>query len=222
MILKTNEMVDKKITSERLFANERDLLPPACGLIAGVDEAGRGPLAGPVVAAAVVLPLGIPIEGVFDSKALTHIQRERVFIEILRHAIDIGIGMADQDLIDRINILQGTIQAMREALAGLVVQPEYILIDALSIPNMDGIPQKAIIKGDQRCYSIAAASIVAKVIRDRMMKRLHIKYPAYNFVQNKGYGTKEHIEALVRIGPCPVHRRTFKRVKEFCAVKNIS
>ncbi len=208
-------MIDTGKSSKRLLAYEKEILPPECGFVAGLDEAGRGPLAGPVVAAAVMLPLDVPIEGVFDSKALTPAQREKVFAKIVNLAIDIGIGLADQELIDRINILQGTIQAMRGALCNLLVKPDYVLIDALSIPDIDDIPQKAVIKGDQKCYSIAAASIVAKVVRDRLMNRLHLRYPEYNFARNKGYGTREHIEAIVRVGPCPLHRRTFKRVKEF-------
>ena len=209
-------MTDIENLSDELVRYERQIVPPDCELIAGLDEAGRGPLAGPVVAAAVVLPIWEPIPGVFDSKALTASQRENVFASILDVAFDIGIGMTDQRVIDEINILEGTKLAMHQALANLVVKPDFILIDAVSIPEFDNIRQKAIIKGDQKCYSIAAASIVAKVVRDRLMRRFHLKYPAYNFAQNKGYGTKEHIEAIARVGPCPLHRRTFKRVKEFC------
>ena len=208
--------MDIPAVSKRLFAFERSLVTPGTGLIAGIDEAGRGPLAGPVVAAAVILPLNSPIEGVFDSKALTPLERERIFVEIVNQALDIGVGIADRECIDRENILQATIHAMRQALERLLVRPEYILIDALTIPGFDDIPQRGIVKGDQRCYSIAAASIVAKVLRDRMMHRFHHTYPAYNFASNKGYGTREHIETLVRIGPCPLHRRTFRKVKELC------
>jgi ribonuclease HII len=208
--------------SKKLFTFEREILPQGCGLIAGLDEAGRGPLAGPVVAAAVVLPLGAPIDGVFDSKALSPAKREKVFFKIVNRAIDIGIGLVGQDLIDQINILQSTIQAMRQALNKLIVKPEFILIDALSIPETCKIPQKAVIKGDQKCYSIAAASIVAKVVRDRLMKKFHLKYPEYNFESNKGYGTQEHLKALASVGPCPLHRRSFKRVKELCIAENSS
>lgn len=215
-------MIKSDNIAEKLLAFEREIVPPGCGIVAGIDEAGRGPLAGPVVAAAVVLPLGMPIDGVFDSKALTPAQREKVFIKIRDLAIDIGIGLADQVLIDKINILQSTIQAMREALDSLIVKPEFVLIDALSIPDIGDIPQKAIIKGDQKCYSVAAASIVAKVFRDELMRKFHLKYPAYNFARNKGYGTQEHLNALARVGPCHLHRRSFKRVKEFCITENNS
>jgi ribonuclease HII len=208
--------------SKKLLAFEKEILPQGCGLVAGLDEAGRGPLAGPVVAAAVVLPLGAPIDDVFDSKALSPGKREKIFLKIVNRAIDIGIGLVGQDLIDQINILQSTIQAMRQALNKLIVKPEFILIDALSIPDAGNIPQKAIIKGDQKCYSIAAASIVAKVVRDRLMNKFHLKYPEYNFVRNKGYGTQEHLKAIASVGPCPLHRRSFKRVKEFCIAENKS
>jgi ribonuclease HII len=207
-----------RISVHDLIEYEKSLLPSESRLVAGVDEAGRGPLAGPVLAAAVIMPNSTPIEGIFDSKALTQKERERVFLRIVSLAIDIGVGLADPDMIDKINILQATIQAMYAAIENLLVRPDYVLIDAVHIPALDGdgIQQKSVIKGDQKCYSIAAASIVAKVIRDRLMNKLHIKYPSYNFAQNKGYGTKEHLEALVKVGPSPVHRKTFKRVKELC------
>ena len=203
-------------TVNELIAFEREILPSDSKMAAGLDEAGRGPLAGPVVAAAVILPRNAGIDGIFDSKALTLAQRERAFGKILGRAIDIGIGLADQTLIDKINILQATIQAMRAAISNLLVRPDWLLIDAVYIPNMDDINQKPVIKGDQKSYSIAAASIVAKVVRDRLMNKLHLRYPSYNFARNKGYGTKEHIETLARMGPCPLHRRTFNKVKEFC------
>lgn len=215
-------MIKSGRTVNDLIAFERKILPPECKIVAGIDEAGRGSLAGPVLAAAVILPHDIQIEGIFDSKALTPAQRERAFRRIVSLGIDIGIGLADHDMIDRINILQSTIQAMQAAISNLLVRPDCVLIDAMSIPGMDDMEQKLVIKGDQRCYSIAAASIVAKVIRDRLMNRLHLRYPVYNFTKNKGYGTKEHIETLARLGPCPLHRRTFKRVKEFCQTKHIN
>ncbi len=205
---------------KELIEFEQNILPPECRLVAGIDEAGRGPLAGPVLSAAVILPHGIQIEGIFDSKALTPLQRERAFDKIVSLAIDIGIGVVDADVIDRINILQATIMAMQFAVKDLLVIPDCILIDAVSLPGLDNIVQKSIIKGDEKSYSIAAASIVAKVIRDRLMNRLHIKYPAYNFAKNKGYGTKEHIGAIAKAGPCPVHRLTFNKVREFCLIKN--
>jgi len=199
-----------------LMEYDRDITPPDCKIIAGIDEAGRGPLAGPVLAAAVIMPKTIQIEGVYDSKALTPLQRERVFSQIISLAIDIGIGVVESDIIDKINILQATILAMNSAIEDLHVRPDCILIDAVTLPYIYGIVQRPIKKGDQKSYSIAAASIIAKVVRDRLMSRLHKKYPIYNFAKNKGYGTREHREALSKLGPSPVHRLTFKRVKEFC------
>ncbi|MBN2372262.1 ribonuclease HII [bacterium] len=199
-----------------LAAFEREILPPDCNIVAGLDEAGRGPLAGPVIAAAVILPQDDLIDGIYDSKALTPAQREMAFEEIVSRSVDIGIGLADHTLIDEINILQATVRAMRAAISNLLVRPDCVLIDAVNIPGMDDIHQRPVIKGDQKSYSIAAASIVAKVVRDRLMNRLHLRYPVYNFARNKGYGTKDHIEALARFGPCPLHRLTFNKVKEFC------
>ena len=183
--------------------------------LAGLDEAGRGPLAGPVVAAAVMLPRGLWIEGVRDSKQLSPAQREKLFLPVQSLAIDYGIGIVAPEVIDRINILQATRLAMQKALRVLKQPPEFLLIDALNLPDVE-IPQLAIIKGDALCHSIAAASILAKVTRDRLMGEYHQEYPQYNFVSHKGYGTEEHLEKIKEFGPCPIHRRSFKGVKEVC------
>lgn len=179
--------------------------------IAGLDEAGRGPLAGPVVAAAVMLPDGLLIPGVTDSKQVAEQDRERLFDVIREQAICFGIGIADERTIDDVNILQATIIAMERALQALVPVPDYLLLDAITLPRVP-LPQKPIIKGDVRSHSIAAASILAKVTRDRLMRELHQKYPHYNFHKHKGYGTKEHLALLREHGPCAAHRMTFRPV----------
>lgn len=183
--------------------------------LAGIDEAGRGPLAGPVVAAAVVLPSGILIEGIRDSKQLPPLRRENLCRVIEARAIDYGIGIIDNEVIDRINIVQATCLAMKEALLALKEPPDFLLLDALNLPDM-AIPQIAIVKGDALCYSIAAASILAKVTRDRLMLEYHKSYPHYNFLAHKGYGTAEHLKLLREYGPCQIHRRSFKGVTEVC------
>ncbi len=179
--------------------------------IAGIDEAGRGSLAGPVVAAAVILPMDIHIEGVKDSKLLGEKTREVLFHEIYSKAVTIGVGITDEKVIDKINIYNATLRAMKAAVADLSINPDCLLIDALFLPDIS-IPQKAIIKGDLYCFSIAAASIIAKVTRDRIMIEYHKKYPQYNFRFNKGYGTREHREKIEYFGPCEIHRRTFRGV----------
>ncbi len=179
--------------------------------IAGLDEAGRGPLAGPVVAAAVVLPDGLLIPGVTDSKKLTEQQRERLFDEIIAAAVAYGIGTADERTIDEVNILQATFIAMERALQAIVPPPDLLLLDAVTLPRTR-LLQKAIIKGDARSHSIAAASILAKVTRDRIMQELHERYPYYNFQKHKGYGTKEHLELIRKYGPCEAHRRSFEPI----------
>jgi ribonuclease HII len=180
--------------------------------IAGLDEAGRGPLAGPVVAAAVILPRDAVFPGLRDSKKLTVLQRERFDEAIRRRALAVGIGVVGPDVIDRINILQATLRAMVQALESLTLNPDYLLIDALTLPDLQ-IPQKALIRGDDRSQSIAAASVIAKVTRDRMMLECDRLFPQYHFRSHKGYGTAEHLEALARFGPCPIHRKTFRRVR---------
>ena len=178
--------------------------------IAGVDEAGRGPLAGPVVAAAVILPEDFDVPGVDDSKKLSEKRREELFDIITERAVAYGIGMADHSIIDEINILQATKLAMKEAISSLQQQPDYILFDAMRIDDLE-IPQESVIKGDAKVLAVAAASIVAKVTRDRMMAEYSAEYPGYAFEKNKGYGTKAHYEGLRAYGMCPIHRRTFLR-----------
>ncbi|MCM1157600.1 MAG: ribonuclease HII [Bacteroidales bacterium] len=183
-----------------------------CRYICGIDEVGRGPLAGPVVAAAVVLPKDVDIYYLNDSKQLSEKKRERLYDEIMEKAVAVGIGFADEKCIDEINILQADYVAMRKALDKLTVTPDVLLNDAVTIPEVD-ILQEAIIKGDTKSISIAAASIVAKVTRDRFMVEMDEKYPGYDFAGNKGYGSAKHIQALKEIGPCEIHRRTF--IKNF-------
>ena len=177
-------------------------------MICGIDEVGRGPLAGPVVAGAVILPKDCRILYINDSKKLTPARREELYDIIREKAIAVGIGMANHARIDEINILQATYEAMRAAIGNLEVEPDLLLNDAVSIPEVT-IPQVPIIKGDAKSISIGAASIVAKVFRDRMMTEYDKIYPGYGFAANKGYGSGEHIEALRRLGPCPIHRRSF-------------
>lgn len=177
-------------------------------VLAGMDEAGRGPLAGPVVCACVVFDEDCIIPFVNDSKKLSAKRRELLFDEIYKKAISIGVGIADNKLIDEINILNATKKAMADAVKALSVTPDIILVDALTIDEIK-IPQEGIVKGDAKSFSIAAASIIAKVIRDRMMAEFDKVYPGYNFSSHKGYGTKAHYEALREHGPCEIHRRTF-------------
>jgi ribonuclease HII len=182
-------------------------------IIAGIDEAGRGPLAGPVVAAAVILPEGLMIPGVDDSKKLTEQKREKLFEVIMGRAISVGIGIVDPDVIDRINILQATRLAMLKAVEQLTPQPDYLLIDGITRIN-SSIPQKTVKKGDSLSLSIAAASIIAKVTRDRLMVEMDHMYPGYGLAGHKGYGSALHMEAIRRLGPSPIHRLTFGGVKE--------
>lgn len=180
-------------------------------VIAGLDEAGRGPLAGPVVAAAVVLPKRARLQGVDDSKKLSAGQREEAFSLLNEKARAVGIGIVEAHEIDRLNILQASLKAMQLAVENLPVRPDFLLIDgihSLSLP----LAQQAIPKGDQRCLSIAAASIMAKVTRDRLMMAYHDQYPQYNFAQHKGYGTKEHLQAIRKYGCCPLHRQSFRAI----------
>ena len=181
-------------------------------LICGIDEAGRGPLAGPVVAGAVILPDDCEILYLNDSKKLSPAKRELLYDEIMEKAEAVGVGMASPARIDEINILQATYEAMREAVSNLGVSPQLLLNDAVTIPDVS-IPQVPIIKGDAKSVSIAAASIIAKVTRDRLMVQYDEILPGYGFAQHKGYGSKEHIEAIRRLGPTPIHRQTF--IKNF-------
>ncbi len=183
--------------------------------VAGIDEAGRGPLAGPVVAAAVILPGECRIPRLTDSKKLSPALREKLFPLIQEKAVAWGVGSCDAGLIDRINILEATRRAMEAAVAALHPSPDYLLIDALWIH--DPTPQKGIIKGDLLSHSISAASVIAKVTRDRLMAEFHQRYPEYNFQKHKGYGTLEHRRILQERGPCPIHRKTFRGVREYCS-----
>ena len=185
---------------ERDYENE--------GLICGIDEVGRGPLAGPVVAGAVILPKNCEILYLNDSKQLSAEKREQLYDVILEHAVAVGIGIVSPQRIDEINILQATYEAMRQAIEKLNPQPAVLLNDAVRIPQV-AIQQVPIIKGDAKSVSIAAASIVAKVTRDRMMERYEEVFPGYGFARNKGYGSKEHIETLQTMGPTAIHRRSF-------------
>ncbi len=176
--------------------------------IAGIDEVGRGPLAGPVVSAAVVMPKGLKIPYVNDSKKCSEKLRERLYDEIMEKAVSVGIGIVSPGTIDRINILQATIESMKTAISELDVKADVLLVDAVNIPGVDA-KQVSIIKGDEKSQSIAAASIIAKVTRDRMMKDYDELYPGYGFASNKGYGSKEHIEGIKSLGPTPIHRISF-------------
>lgn len=176
--------------------------------LAGVDEAGRGPLAGPVVAAAVIFPKAVIIPGVNDSKKLTEKKREALYGLIREQALSIGIGIVQHDVIDRINIYKASILAMRKAIEDLAVPPQFIAADGNSFVH-DAIPYENVIDGDAKVFTIAAASIVAKVTRDRMMRAYHEQFPQYGFARHKGYGTKQHIEAIRQHGLCDIHRKTF-------------
>lgn len=179
-----------------------------CDYICGIDEAGRGPLAGPVVAGAVILPKGLKIPYLNDSKQLSEKKREELYDAIMEQAVSVGVGIVSPERIDEINILQATYEAMREAVGTLSYRPDVLLNDAVIIPELT-IPQEKIIKGDAKSLSIAAASVIAKVTRDRMMKAYHELFPEYGFEKHKGYGSKEHIEMIQKIGPCAIHRRSF-------------
>lgn len=193
---------------EKMSEYEKRLRDKGFSSIAGVDEAGRGPLAGPVCAAAVILPEGIYIEGLNDSKKLSEKKREELYDIIINSAVSYNIEMVSEKVIDEINILQATYLAMNRAVEGLEVKPDYVLIDGNRIENMK-IAHETVIKGDSKSVSIAAASILAKVTRDRYICKLADKYPEYNFQKHKGYGTAEHREAILKYGPCELHRRTF-------------
>ena len=201
------------------FKYERELLTRGIALVAGVDEAGRGPLAGPVVAAAVMFPsewvqTGLPhaLRGLNDSKQLSPEARERYFSALTGDPlVHYGIGIVGECVIDTINILQATHRAMNEALAQLTPGPEHTLVDGLLVSSLR-LPQTPIIDGDCKSYSIAAASVIAKVTRDRLMVEYHRQYPGYGFAEHKGYGTPKHLSALAQHGPCPIHRRSFAPV----------
>lgn len=197
----------ERLETLRLYERQYEEQYP---MICGIDEVGRGPLAGPVCASAVILPKDCEILYINDSKKLSEARREALYEEIMEKAISVGIGFASPETIDEVNILQATYIAMRDAISQLKVAPDILLNDAVTIPQVS-VKQVPIIKGDAKSISIAAASIIAKVTRDRLMKEYDAVMPEYRFAQNKGYGTKEHIDALREFGPSPIHRKTFIR-----------
>ena len=192
-----------------LFEFDEKLKKDINGFLCGVDEAGRGPLAGPVVVASVALPADSMIQGINDSKKISESKREKLYDLILQEAISYGIGIIYQDEIDEINILQATKKGLHEAVKSMEIKPNVILVDALTGIDTLGIPYKSIIKGDAKSYSIGAASIIAKVTRDRIMREWDKIYPEYGFAGHKGYGTAKHIEAIKKYGLTPIHRKTF-------------
>lgn len=200
----------------RMQRYERSLYQQGVEYIAGVDEAGRGCLAGPVVAAAVILPHEWTVWEVNDSKQLPESKREELFSRIQEQAVSWGVGIIPETVIDQVNILQATYRAMEQAIAALDTTPQYLLLDAVTLKNVQ-IPQRGIPKGDSLSISIAAASILAKVTRDRLMIEYDKQYPDYGFARHKGYGTKQHRQAIATHGPCPIHRKTFRGVKEHCS-----
>ena len=203
----TGERLEKELA--RLEAmKEFERKYDGCSLICGVDEAGRGPLAGPVAAGAVILPKDCTILYLNDSKKLSEKRREELFLEIREKAVSYSVGIVGPERIDEINILQATYEAMRQAVSGLGVVPDLLLNDAVTIPEL-AIPQVPIIKGDAKSVSIAAASILAKVTRDHRMEEYDRQFPQYGFAKHKGYGTAAHVAAIREFGPCPIHRRSF-------------
>lgn len=194
---------------EKLKEIENQLHPKGFNYICGIDEAGRGPLAGPVVIASVIMPIDSMIEGVNDSKKISEKKREKLYDLIIKEAIAYGVGIVEQDVIDEINILNATKKGLTLSLKELNKKPDLILVDALNHIDTLGVPYESIIKGDAKSYSIAAASIIAKVTRDRIMREWANVYPQYGFEKHKGYGTANHIQAIKEFGLCPLHRRSF-------------
>lgn len=208
------KQVDEDLRLEKMLAYEKELYTQGIHLIAGVDEVGRGPLAGPVVAAAVILPKACKIPGLNDSKKIPKSKHKEIYEAVLQNAIAIGIGIKDNQVIDQVNIYEATKLAMMEAIGQLEPQPQHLLIDAMRLDLP--IPQTSIIKGDANSLSIAAASIVAKVTRDQMMEEFDKEYPGYDFAQNAGYGTAKHLAGLDKLGVTSIHRRSFEPVKSMC------
>lgn len=208
------KQVDEDLRLEKMLAYEKELYTQGIHLIAGVDEVGRGPLAGPVVAAAVILPENCKIPGLNDSKKIPKSKHKEIYEAVLQNAIAIGIGVKDNQVIDQVNIYEATKLAMMEAIGQLDPQPQHLLIDAMKLDLP--IPQTSIIKGDANSLSIAAASIVAKVTRDQMMEEFDKEYPGYDFAQNAGYGTAKHLAGLDKLGVTPIHRRSFEPIKSMC------
>ena len=217
-IAKRKKEIQKRLDEderlEGMLAYEKELYTQGIQLIAGVDEVGRGPLAGPVVAAAVILPKACKIPGLNDSKKIPKSKHKEIYEAVLQNAIAIGIGVKDNHVIDQVNIYEATKLAMMEAIGQLEPQPQHLLIDAMKLDLP--ISQTSIIKGDANSLSIAAASIVAKVTRDQMMEEFDCEYPGYDFTQNAGYGTANHLAGLHKLGVTPIHRRSFEPVKSMC------
>ena len=217
-IVKRKRDIQKRIDEderlEGMLTYEKECYARGIELIAGVDEVGRGPLAGPVVAAAVILPKGCKIPGLNDSKKIPKAKHKEIYEAVLQNAIAIGIGVKDNHVIDQVNIYEATKLAMMEAIGQLEPQPQHLLIDAMKLDLP--ISQTSIIKGDANSLSIAAASIVAKVTRDQMMEEFDREYPGYDFAQNAGYGTANHLDGLHQLGVTPIHRRSFEPVKSMC------
>ena len=208
------KQVDEDLRLEKMLAYEKELYAQGMDLIAGVDEVGRGPLAGPVVAAAVILPKACKIPGLNDSKKIPKSKHKEIYEAVLQNAIAIGIGVKDNHVIDQVNIYEATKLAMMEAIGQLEPQPQHLLIDAMKLDLP--ISQTSIIKGDANSLSIAAASIVAKVTRDQMMEEFDCEYPGYDFAKNAGYGTANHLAGLDQLGVTPIHRRSFEPIKSMC------
>ena len=208
------KQVDEDLRLEKMLAYEKELYTQGIQLIAGVDEVGRGPLAGPVVAAAVILPKACKIPGLNDSKKIPKSKHKEIYEAVLQEAIAISIGVKDNHVIDQVNIYEATKLAMMEAVGQLEPQPQHLLIDAMKLDLP--ISQISIIKGDANSLSIAAASIVAKVTRDQMMEEFDREYPGYDFAQNAGYGTAKHLAGLDQLGVTPIHRRSFEPIKSMC------
>ena len=208
------KQVDEDLRLEKMLAYEKELYTQGIHLIAGVDEVGRGPLAGPVVAAAVILPKACKIPGLNDSKKIPKAKHKEIYEAVLQNAIAIGVGVKDNHVIDQVNIYEATKLAMMEAIGQLEPQPQHLLIDAMKLDLP--ISQTSIIKGDANSLSIAAASIVAKVTRDQMMEKFDREYPGYDFAKNAGYGTANHLAGLDQLGVTPIHRRSFEPVKSMC------
>jgi len=203
--------LDEELRLEQMLRYEKELYKTGFRAIAGIDEVGRGPLAGPVVAAAVILPPGCKIKGLNDSKKIPKKKHQEIYQAVLDKALAVGIGLIDNEIIDQVNIYEATKLAMKDALSKLCLKPDYLLIDAMKLDVE--IPQESIIKGDANSLSIAAASIVAKVTRDKLMTDYDKKFPGYDFSQNAGYGTMRHLQGLERNGVTPIHRKTFEPIK---------
>ena len=213
-IRELQKQVDEDMRLEKMLAYEKELYAQGIHLIAGVDEVGRGPLAGPVVAAAVILPENCKIPGLNDSKKIPKSKHYAIYQAVLDQALSVGIGITDNQVIDQVNIYEATKLAMLEAIQELDPRPQHLLIDAMKLDLP--ISQTSIIKGDANSLSIAAASIVAKVTRDQMMEEFDREYPGYDFAQNAGYGTAKHLAGLDQLGVTPIHRRSFEPIKSMC------